>query len=50
MATIEIFKRDTGEVVETIQNARMRSFLFYWTSQANDEEYDWREVENEKAE
>jgi hypothetical protein len=50
MATVEIFKRETGEVTKTIPNVRMRSFLFYWDSQANDQDYDFRVVEDEKEE
>lgn len=45
MTTIEIFKRETGEVVQTFPNVRMRSFLVYWDSQANDQDYDFRVVE-----
>jgi hypothetical protein len=43
-ATVEIFRRDTNEVVET-KEVEMKSFTFYWDMQANDDDYGWREVE-----
>lgn len=45
---IEIYERATGKVVET-QEADLKDFLAYWTSQCNKEEYGYRPVPEKKS-
>ena len=40
---VEIYEKESGKVVETREvGTTLRSFLVYWTSQCNREDYGWR--------
>ena len=40
---VEIYEKESGKVVETREvGTTLSSFLVYWTSQCNREDYGWR--------
>ncbi len=47
--TFEIYERATGKVVETHRSVDAKTFLTYWTSQCNKEDYGYRPVKEKPA-